>query len=64
MFGSKKILAAGETLPEEWVAEGTTGYEFMNDVMDVLVDASGLESMQRTYQRFVQDDAFIWKGCS
>ena len=57
----EKILAAGETLPEGWITEGTTGYEFMNDVMDVLVDASGLESMQRTYQRFVQDDASFEK---
>ncbi len=52
----EKILAAGETLPEDWIGEGTTGYEFMNDVMNVLVNPSGLESIQRTYHRFVQDN--------
>ncbi len=52
----EKILAAGETLPDEWRVEGTTGYEFMNDAMNVLADAVGLESIIRTYHRFVQDN--------
>lgn len=28
----EKILAAGESLHQDWTVDGTTGYEFMNDV--------------------------------
>ena len=28
----EKILAAGETLPPQWRVDGTTGYDFMNEV--------------------------------
>ncbi len=51
----EKILAAGETLPDGWAVEGTTGYEFMNDTMQVLLQPAGFEAISRTYQRFVQD---------
>jgi (1->4)-alpha-D-glucan 1-alpha-D-glucosylmutase len=37
----EKILAAGETLPGDWDADGTTGYDFMDDVGALLHDASG-----------------------
>jgi (1->4)-alpha-D-glucan 1-alpha-D-glucosylmutase len=34
----EKILAPGETLPDDWHADGTTGYDFMNDVAALLHD--------------------------
>ena len=37
----EKILAHGETLPEDWPVDGTTGYEFMNDVIHVLLRPDG-----------------------
>ena len=49
----EKILAAGEVLPEAWVTEGTSGYEFMNDVLGVLVKPSGEEPLLKTYRRFL-----------
>lgn len=49
----EKILAQGETLPDEWPVAGTTGYEFMNDVVNLLVDADGREALDRTYRRYV-----------
>ncbi|ARA91890.1 malto-oligosyltrehalose synthase [Rhodothermaceae bacterium RA] len=49
----EKILAHGETLPEAWPVEGTTGYEFLNDVMGVLLWADGLHDLHRSYRRFV-----------
>src|SRR5690625_292570 len=49
----EKILAQGETLPAEWPVAGTTGYEFMNDVVNLLVDADGREALDRTYRRYV-----------
>lgn len=49
----EKILGPREVLPEEWPVEGTTGYEFMNDVMALLIDPDGLASIVRIYHRFV-----------
>ena len=37
----EKILAPRETLPDAWPVEGTTGYEFMNDLMSVLLRGRG-----------------------
>ena len=51
----EKILAPGETLPEHWPVQGTTGYEFMNDVMRVLLQPDGLPPIVRTYGRYVPD---------
>ncbi|MDX1546112.1 MAG: malto-oligosyltrehalose synthase, partial [Rhodothermales bacterium] len=51
----EKILAPGETLPEAWPVEGTTGYEFMNDAMGVLLWQDGMAALERTYRRFVPE---------
>lgn len=37
----EKILASGETLDPGWQADGTTGYDFMEDVSRLLHDADG-----------------------
>jgi (1->4)-alpha-D-glucan 1-alpha-D-glucosylmutase len=37
----EKILAPGETLPVDWGVNGTTGYDFMNDVSALLHDGRG-----------------------
>ncbi len=47
----EKILAPGETLPSEWPVEGTTGYEFMNDVMQVLVCRKNESVFDETFKR-------------
>jgi (1->4)-alpha-D-glucan 1-alpha-D-glucosylmutase len=51
----EKILAPGETLPEEWPVEGTTGYEFLNDALRLLTPAEGEFPLDRLYRRFVRD---------
>jgi (1->4)-alpha-D-glucan 1-alpha-D-glucosylmutase len=51
----EKILAPGETLPADWPVEGTTGYEFMNDAVNLLLDEEGFASLERTYRRAVPD---------
>lgn len=51
----EKILAPGETLPESWPVEGTSGYEFLNDTMGVLVQPEGRIPLERTYRRFVPE---------
>ena len=37
----EKILLRGETLPRNWDCDGTTGYDFMNDVSALQHDAAG-----------------------
>lgn len=51
----EKILAHGETIPDEWPVEGTTGYEFMNDVMGVLLRPDGEIPLDKVYQRYVPE---------
>ncbi|PAP74992.1 malto-oligosyltrehalose synthase [Rubrivirga marina] len=51
----EKILAHGETLPEGWATEGTTGYEFMNDVAHLVLRPDGLDALDRVWRRAVPD---------
>ncbi len=37
----EKILGAGERLPGDWAVDGTSGYEFMDEVSALLHDGSG-----------------------
>lgn len=56
MFGhhcyiiAEKILAGNETLPREWELQGSTGYEFLGDVNQLLTDQLGLEMVARFYR--------------
>jgi (1->4)-alpha-D-glucan 1-alpha-D-glucosylmutase len=50
----EKILARGETLPASWPVEGTTGYDFLNDVLGVLTWPDGELPMDRIYRRFLR----------
>ncbi len=45
----EKILEPGERLRPEWPVEGTTGYEFLNDVTALFVDPAGEEPLTRLY---------------
>jgi (1->4)-alpha-D-glucan 1-alpha-D-glucosylmutase len=60
----EKILAHGETLPDDWRTEGTTGYEFMNDVAHLVLRPEGLEALDRVWRRAVPDaptwDETVW----
>ena len=48
----EKILARHEALREDWPVEGTTGYEFANLVLGLLVDPAGEEGFTQTYAAF------------
>ncbi len=48
----EKILAWGEALPADWRIAGTTGYDFMNLVNGIFVDARNAGAFERTYRRF------------
>ncbi len=45
----EKILEPGERLRPDWPVEGTTGYEFANDVTALFVDAAGEEPLTSLY---------------
>jgi len=45
----EKILEPGERLRADWPVEGTTGYEFANDVTSLFVDPAGEEPMTELY---------------
>src|SRR5436305_5865383 len=45
----EKILEPGEPLRADWPAEGTTGYEFANDVTALFVDPAGERPLTELY---------------
>ncbi len=49
----EKILTGGERLRKDWAVHGTTGYDFTNQVTQLLVDASAEKMLSETYRRFL-----------
>ncbi|MBV6813412.1 malto-oligosyltrehalose synthase [Xanthomonas campestris pv. passiflorae] len=47
----EKILAPGEHLPADWPCDGTTGYDFMDQVGGLLHDAAGFKPLARAWQK-------------
>jgi (1->4)-alpha-D-glucan 1-alpha-D-glucosylmutase len=50
----EKILSRHESLREDWPVQGTTGYEFANLVLGLLVDPAGEQGFTRTYTAFTR----------
>jgi (1->4)-alpha-D-glucan 1-alpha-D-glucosylmutase len=48
----EKILEPGERLPDTWPVEGTTGYDFLNRVGGLFVDATGERPLTELYTAF------------
>lgn len=55
----EKILAGGEDLPGEWPVSGTTGYDFLNTVNALAVDANGLQTLGEIYSQFIGSPAIF-----
>jgi (1->4)-alpha-D-glucan 1-alpha-D-glucosylmutase len=47
----EKILSRGERLRETWPVEGTTGYEFLNDLEAAFIDPDGAARLEQGYRR-------------
>jgi malto-oligosyltrehalose synthase len=45
----EKILGAGERLPDDWGVDGTSGYDFMDEVSALLHDPSGEEPLRNLW---------------
>lgn len=48
---AEKILSGEEPLPSDWVVAGTTGYDLLNIISRVQVDAGGLAEIRSFYDR-------------
>ena len=48
----EKILAAGEFLRKSWPIEGTSGYDFLNVALGLLVRPQGLADLSHVYAEF------------
>lgn len=56
----EKILGEGETLREDWQVDGTTGYEFMNQLSLLQHDPQGFEPLAELWTRHSErPSAFI-----
>jgi (1->4)-alpha-D-glucan 1-alpha-D-glucosylmutase len=53
----EKILEPDEWLRKEWPVQGTSGYDFLNAAMGVLVHREGLKLLGEHYTAFTGDDA-------
>ncbi|HEY1098720.1 MAG TPA: malto-oligosyltrehalose synthase, partial [Myxococcota bacterium] len=45
----EKILGPGEQLPSSWPVDGTTGYDFLNDVLHCFVDPRAKDDLDGLY---------------
>jgi (1->4)-alpha-D-glucan 1-alpha-D-glucosylmutase len=52
---AEKILSQGETMPADWPLEGTTGYDLLADVDQVLTDPDGSRELLQFYQERIVD---------
>jgi (1->4)-alpha-D-glucan 1-alpha-D-glucosylmutase len=46
----EKILTPGEKLRRSWPVQGTTGYEYLNDLEDVFLHRDGYAAIERGYR--------------
>lgn len=46
----EKILAGDEALPRDWPVAGTTGYDFLNAVEEIFLDADGFRRIEAWYR--------------
>src|SRR5881398_1047135 len=50
---AEKIFTGSETLRKDWRVHGTTGYDFANQVTQLLVDSSAETAITKTFHRFI-----------
>ena len=49
----EKILARGESLPNDWPVSGTTGYDYLNQANGPFVNPQGVAQLDQTYSAFI-----------
>jgi (1->4)-alpha-D-glucan 1-alpha-D-glucosylmutase len=53
----EKILEGDEELAESWPVDGTTGYDFLNQVLGIFIDPTAEKSLTQLYQDFTGETA-------
>jgi (1->4)-alpha-D-glucan 1-alpha-D-glucosylmutase len=48
---AEKILSGREQLPRRWAVHGTTGYNFLNDLNSLYINANDAKAVRRAYAR-------------
>ena len=51
----EKILGMGEALPDDWPTHGTSGYDFLNLINGLFVEAGNAEAFRRLYREWIDD---------
>jgi (1->4)-alpha-D-glucan 1-alpha-D-glucosylmutase len=51
----EKILGGNEALPSDWPVHGTTGYDFLNVLGGLFVDAAGAPAFTTLYRDWIED---------
>ena len=59
----EKILEPGEQLPLSWPIDGTTGYDYLNQVGGLFVDSSNEEEFSRIYRDFTGESSNYAEVC-
>lgn len=49
----EKIMERSERLPEDWPVQGSTGYDFLNEVNGVFVNAANAKLLDSIYAKFI-----------
>lgn len=49
---AEKILSSNESLPPSWPLDGTSGYDYLNDLNRLFVDSHHMKRMKQIYARF------------
>ena len=49
---AEKVLGLGETVPESWPIDGTTGYEFLNSLNGIFVQGDARRAIDEIFSRF------------
>lgn len=52
---AEKILSTGEKLPSDWPIDGTVGYEYLNALNGLFVNAAASEAVEAIYREFTGD---------
>lgn len=50
---AEKILAGFEKIPQNWAIHGTTGYEFLNSLNNVMLDTKNAAKFSKIYNKFI-----------
>jgi len=53
----EKILQGDEQLPDSWPVDGTTGYDFLNQVLGIFIDPAAEEPLTQLYREFTGEAA-------